>query len=929
MVYFKVIKRHVFVKESKGRGGKFVEKNWHKLSARQTAEELEVSLNTGLSAKQAEERIQKYGFNELKEKEKESLFQKILNQLKDFLVIILILASAVSIFVGEVADSIVIIAIVIVNAILGVVQEGKAEKALEALKKMSAPNARVLRNGKVEIIPSRMIVPGDVVLFEAGDILPADIRIAESANLRADEASLTGESVPVEKDGNEILDNDAGLGDRINMGYMSTIVTYGRGRGIVVSTSGETEIGKIAGKIQDIEDEETPLQKKLAELGKWLGLICIGVCIVVFLVGILRGGSLFEMFMVSVSLAVAAIPEGLPAVVTIVLALGMKRMVGRNAIVRKLLAVETLGCVDVICSDKTGTLTQNEMTVKKIYSGGITVDVTGQGYDPEGEFQNSIGRDLDDRSLREMKTLFSIAVLCNDASMEKNPEGQWGILGDPTEGSLIVAGVKAGIGKTAINEKYPRIHEIPFDSDRKMMTTFHTGYTKGVVSFTKGAPDIILKKCSKALHKGEVAEMSDKFREGIQEANHTFASSALRVLAFAYREFDSMPVWTSPEEIESNMIFAGLMGMIDPARVEARDAIAVCLKAGIKPVMITGDYKDTAVAIARDLKLINEGDGVLTGQEIDALSDGDILRKVECTSVYARVSPDHKVRIVDALKKNGHIASMTGDGVNDAMALKRADIGVAMGITGTDVAKGASDIVLTDDNFSSIVAAVEEGRIIYSNIRKFVFFLVSCNVSEILVVFMSIMLGLPVPLVPIQLLWMNLITDSFPALALGTEKGDPDIMKSNPRRINDPILNRAMMVRIAVQGSALLIASMGAYFIALSMFQDYLTNPESLVYARTYAFTTLSTAQLVQAYSNRSEKHTLFKIGFFTNKTLVWASLLSFTLLLFVIYIPVLQPVFETTALGVLDWGIILMCCTVPLLSGEIYKLVRREKQGA
>ncbi|MDF2533294.1 MAG: calcium-translocating P-type ATPase, SERCA-type [Clostridia bacterium] len=898
--------------------------NWYNKSAEQVSGELEVGLSEGLSGKLAEERLQKYGYNELKEKEKETLLQKVINQLKDFMVIILILASIVSMFVGEIADSLVIIAIVIVNAVLGVVQEGKAEKALDALKKMSAPNAKVLRNGKIEIVPARELVPGDIILMEAGDIIPADLRILESSNLKIEEASLTGESVPSEKNGNAVLQGEVGIGDRINMAYMSTIVTYGRGKGIVVGTGSETEIGKIANKIQDIEDEKTPLQQKLDQLGKWLGIICLGVCGIVFVEGLISGGSLLEMFMIAVSLAVAAIPEGLPAVVTIVLALGMKRMVSRNAIVRKLLAVETLGCVDVICSDKTGTLTQNEMTVKKVYYSGNKLDVSGQGYDPAGEFINADGNTVDPSNAEDLKFLLSMGVLCNDATLEKKNENQWGIVGDPTEGAFIVSGAKAGYSKVETNAKYPRVEEIPFDSDRKMMTTFHKNFGEGIVSFTKGAPDIIIERCTKILKDGKVTDITEDVKNELEAVNSSFANEALRVLAFAYRKYESIPKAISSETIENDLIFAGLMGMIDPARVEAKDAIAICRKAGIKPVMITGDHKDTAVAIAKDLNLMDEGDGVLTGHQLDVMTEEELLKKVETTSVYARVSPDNKVQIVEALRKNGHIASMTGDGVNDAMALKRADIGVAMGITGTDVAKGTADIVLTDDNFASIVAAVEEGRIIYSNIRKFVFFLLSCNVGEILIVFLSIMVGLPVPLVPIQLLWLNLVTDSFPALALGTEKGDPDIMSIRPRNAKDPILDKSMITGIIVQSIALFGAVFGAYYFALSRFPDYLTNPEHLAFARTYAFATLICAELIRSHSSRSERFTVFKIGLFTNKIILWATLLCIVLLLVVIYIPFLRPIFETVALGVNDWAVILVFCFIPFAAGEIYKVIRR-----
>jgi Ca2+-transporting ATPase len=899
-------------------------RTWYSSNIDAVSKQLHVDPSKGLSSNEAEDRIAKHGHNELKEKEKETILQKVINQLKDFLTIILIVASIVSIAVGEVSDSIVIIAIVIVNAFLGVLQEGKAEKALEALQKMSAPNAKTLRNGKVEIVPSRNLVPGDVVVFEAGDVIPADIRIIESANLKIEEASLTGESVPSEKNAAATLTGEVGIGDRINMAYMSTVVTYGRGKGIVVETGTATEMGKIADKIQEIDNEDTPLQKKLDQLGKWLGIICIGVCILVFIVGLLRGGELLEMFMTAVSLSVAAIPEGLAAVVTIVLALGMKKMVNRNAIVRRLLAVETLGCVDVICSDKTGTLTQNEMTVKKIYTYGNYFDVTGQGYDPEGEFFAQ-GKKIDVNTYKELQVLLPAGVLCNDASVAKNEDGQWGILGDPTEGAFTVAGLKAGFSREDLSGKYSRIAELPFDSERKMMSTFHKNFMKGVVSFTKGAPDIILDRCTKILVNGEPVELTAKMREDISTANSSFANQALRVLACAYREHPALPEHINSESVERNMIFVGLMGMIDPARPEAKDAIAVCKVAGIKPVMITGDHRDTAVAIAKDLHLMEEGDGVLSGREIDALSDEEFAKVVEKTSVYARVSPENKVRIVEALRRNGHIASMTGDGVNDAMALKKADIGVAMGITGTDVAKGTADMILTDDNFASIVHAVEEGRIIYSNIRKFVFFLLSCNVGEILIVFLALLMNIPTPLIPIQLLWLNLVTDSFPALALGTEKGESDIMKHKPRKSEEPILDKSMITGIIVQSAALVISVLGIYLWALNKYPDYATNPEHLSYARTYAFVTLILAEVLRSYSSRSERDSIFKIGVFSNKTLVYATIVCLFLLGIVIYVPFLRPIFETAKLNIVDCEIILLFCLIPLFAGELYKVIKRK----
>lgn len=917
-------------KKNNSLGGVQMSTNWYSKSINEVKEELSVDINNGLSSSEADKRVETHGYNELKEKEKETLLAKVIKQLKDFLVIILIGASIVSGLVGEITDAIVIVAIVIINAILGVVQEGKAEKALEALQKMSSPNARVFRNGKLDLVPAKNLVPGDIVYVEAGDHIPADIRLIESANLQVEEASLTGESVPVDKNANKVLEGEVALGDRINVAYMSTVVTYGRGKGIVINTGGSTQIGKIAEAIQSYKDETTPLQKKLNQLGKWLGIGCLGICLLVFAIGFMRGGDLLEMFLVSVSLAVAAIPEGLPAVVTIVLALGMKRMVDRNAIVRKLLAVETLGCVTVICSDKTGTLTQNEMTVIKTYTGEETIKVTGNGYNPLGDFllnENKIEAvDNDNLSL-----LLSIGVLCNDSILDKkdNEENLWGIVGDPTEGALMTVGAKAGYYKKEINAKYKRISEIPFDSTRKMMTTFHDKYLPdSIVSFTKGAPDIIIDRCSKIYIDGKEQEMTKEIKGKILESNSQFAGEALRVLAFAFRKHSKLPSHIDSDSIENDMIFVGLMGMIDPARVEALEAIKTCKEAGIKPVMITGDYKDTAVAIAKELGLMSGNENVLTGDELDKLSDDELKQLTETTSVYARVSPEHKVRIVESLRDNGHIAAMTGDGVNDAMALKRSDIGVSMGITGTDVAKGTADIILMDDNFATIVSAVEEGRIIYSNIRKFVFFLLSCNVGEILIVFISILMNLPVPLVPIQLLWVNLVTDSFPALALGTEKGDPDIMKLKPRNANEPILNKSMIGGIAVQSIALLIAVLGAYIWGLEEYAGSWLNPleSGILEARTVAFTTLILAELIRAYSSRSESYSLIKLGIFKNRVLVWASVLSFGLLLAVLYVPFLQPIFKTFALGFKDWAVICILCLIPLFAGEINKVIIRAR---
>lgn len=891
---------------------------WYKKKKEEVASELNTHIDKGITDEEAQKRLEKYGLNELKEEAKQSMLSKIIEQFKDFLIIILIIASIISYAVGEKVDAVVIIAIVIVNAALGIYQEGKAEKSLEALKKMAAPNAKVLRNGIVEVIPSSNIVPGDIVVLETGDIIPADLRLIESSNLKIEEASLTGESVPVEKHADITFDKDTALGDRINMAYSSTIVSYGRGKGIVVGTGHDTEIGKIATMIQNIEDENTPLQKKLDQLGKVLGIVVIAVCIVVFGVGLLYGTSILDMFMTSISLAVAAIPEGLAAIVTIVLALGMNRMVERNAIVKKLLSVETLGTTTYICSDKTGTLTQNEMTVVKAYTDDKVIDISGTGYEPKGKFTIGDKEISNPTESININTLLSIGILCSDAKLTKTNEG-YKILGDPTEGSLVTLAGKAGINQDDVNSKYPRIAELPFDSDRKMMTTFHKNFIPGkVVSFTKGAPDILIDKSSSIYLNGEILPFTDDLKKKVLNINRQFSREALRVLAMAFRQYDSLPNEITTGSIEKDLIFVGLVGMIDPPREEAKEAIKKCKTAGIHTVMITGDYKDTAFAIAKQLGMAESENQAMMGQELDGLTDEQLRKVVKEKRVYARVSPEHKVKIVEALKANGEIAAMTGDGVNDALALKKADIGISMGITGTDVAKNTADVILTDDNFASIVAAVEEGRIIYSNIKKFVFFLLSCNIGEVLIVFLSIILGYKVPLLAIQLLWLNLVTDSFPALALGMEKGDPEIMDIPPRDPNEPILDKDMVKALIVQSISISAAILGAYIWGMKTY-----GTENLVYARTITFTTLISAELLRAYSSRSLTHSIFKIGVFSNKTMTLSTFVSFLLLLVVLYVPFLQPIFETYAIGLKDWGMILVFAVIPLVIGELYKAIR------
>ena len=905
---------------------------WYQKSATEVVAELGSDLHKGLTEKEAALLLEKNGPNELQGKPRATLWERLLAQFKDFLVLILIAASAVSAFVGEVTDSLVIVTIVVLNAALGVFQESKAEKALEALQKMAAPNSKVVRGGVIQTIPSRELVVGDIVLLEAGDYIPADVRILESMNLKVEEASLTGESVPVEKE-IAAMDHEASLADRHNMGYMGTVATYGRGRAVVIGTGMDTEIGKIAEMISSFEEQSTPLQEKLASFGKVLGLLCLAVCAVVFVLGIYQGyrdGHLTTdevtlLFMTAVSLAVAAIPEGLPAVVTIVLAIGMQRMVKKNSIVKKLHAVETLGSTTVICSDKTGTLTQNQMTVVRLFADGELLEVSGEGYTPEGNFSRN-GSALDVAAESGLKLLLEGSALCNDAVLQPGAEDKgWRIAGDPTEGALVVVASKAGFDSESINEKFPRVQEIPFDSARKMMTTFHRQPGGSVRAFVKGAPDILLNRCNKISSKQTITELTDTVRESIFAANSAMAKKALRVLAVGYRDFPEIPANLEPGEIEKDLIFVGLLGMIDPPRAEAREAVKICTKAGIRAIMITGDYRDTALAVAMDLGIAQGEHQVVTGQELNAMSKEELCKVVKKASVFARVSPEHKVAIVEAFQCNNEIAAMTGDGVNDAPALKKADIGVAMGITGTDVTKETADMVLTDDNFASIVAAVEEGRVIFANIRKFVFFLMSCNLAEIFVVFFAMILGWPIPLLPIQLLWLNLVTDAFPALALGMEKPEPGVMDQQPRDPQEPLLNSNMKKMIVVQSSVLTFAVLGAFCYALAYltpnfkFGAPLTPDIDLSMARTFAFATMISAELLRAYTTRSEHYSVFKIGLFSNKFMNLGVGVSFALLMLALYGP-LHEIFRTQILGLKEWGIVGGFAVLPFIAGELGK---------
>lgn len=896
---------------------------YYRLSPEKSILEVQSDAVGGLNQEEAARRLAVFGHNELLEKKKETFWQKLLKQFKDVMVLILLAASLISAVAGEAVDSLVILAIVILNAALGVFQESKAEKAMEALKKMSAPTSKVIRAGVLQVIPSRDLVPGDIVLLEAGDYIPADLRIIESFNLKAEEASLTGESVPSEKN-STVIETDAALGDRHNMGFMSTVVTYGRGKGLVVGTGMKTEIGKIAAMLQSAKQEITPMQKKLAEFGRFIAMICVGVCIIVFIIGIIAGfreGSLSFaqirlLFMTAVSLAVASIPEGLPAIVTIVLALGMQRMARKNAIIKKLHAVETLGSVSVICSDKTGTLTRNEMTVTAIRTASGEYAVTGEGYSPEGKFFSS-GKAVDSEAEDDLKLLLRAAVLCNDAQLKQAPgSGVWSIIGDPTEGALIAAAAKDGIWQEEMRKRFPRIQEIPFDSKRKMMSTFHAIDGK-ILSFCKGAPDIVLSRSAYISVNGEFQPISEQAAASISMANTAMASRALRVLAIACREFEGMPTELTSEQIETDLVFIGLMGMIDPPRSEVKTAVQTCREAGIRPIMITGDHPDTALAIARELGINDPENLVVDGRSIDAMMPDKLRQVIRTTNVFARVSPENKVAIVEALRYHKYITAMTGDGVNDAPAMKRADIGVAMGITGTDVTKETADMVIADDNFASIVTAVEEGRVIYANIQKTIYFLLSCNAAEILVIFIAILAGWPIPLLPIHLLWVNLVTDALPALALGVEAKEPNVMRLKPRNPAHPLLNAPMQGMLAVQSVVMAMTILGAFQYAL------LVSGGDIVLARTFAFVSLISTQLLCTYSSRSELYSVFQLGFFSNLHLNIGVGVSCLILLLSVQGPA-NELFKTVELGSGEWVLLACLAPIPFLATELYKMIRR-----
>jgi P-type Ca2+ transporter type 2C len=891
----------------------------YNLSIESAARELSSDLISGLSTIEAQKRLSQFGFNQLKEKKVISPWAIFFEQFQDFIIWVLIGAALVSGFLQEWIDALAIIAIVILNAILGFIQEYRAEKSLAALKKLSSPVSKVMRNGQHDVIASLELVPGDIIEIEAGDSIPADSRLIWiSANFGVQEASLTGESNPVTKTVGVLEEKDVPLADRANMVYTGTSVSSGKAKALVAHTGMQTELGKIAGMVQEIAKETTPLQKKLEEFGKWIVYLCFVLVGMVFLLEWLRGGKFVDVFLTSVSLAVAAIPEGLPAVVTIALALGVHRMVRRHALIRKLPSVETLGCTTVICSDKTGTLTKNEMTAQRIFAGGKLFEVTGIGYAPRGEFLFD-RKQINPSGYPDLNNLLRCGVLCNGAQLAEN-FGVYKIIGDPTEGALLTVAGKAGITKDKSEQEFIFVDEIPFDSERKKMTVIRK-HGQQIIAFVKGAPDILLDDCTNFEENGVVRPLTEIDKADIQKINNLLAGQAMRVLAVAYRKLEESYQSYDVKITEKELTFVGLVALIDPPREEAKKAIQECKTAGIKTVMITGDHKNTAVAIARALGFFNDDSLALSGEELDKLSDEELYKTVRNIAVYARVSPEHKLRVVRAWRRHGEIVAMTGDGVNDAPAVKEADIGVAMGITGTDVTKEVSDMVITDDNFASIVSAIEEGRGIYDNIKKFIHYLLSCNAGEILVMFVSSLVGFPAPLLPIHILWVNLVTDGLPALALGVDPVDPQIMQRLPRKSNEAVVTKNRAVIMLVQGSFIAFCSLLAFVLVLFF------EKEGIARARTAAFIVLSCSQLFHSFNCRSMTESLFKLGVFTNKKLILATSISFILQMAVVYVPFLQKVFKTEALGLFDWVLVIGISSFPLWAMEIWKFMLKNRK--
>jgi len=866
---------------------------WYNKSVDETINNLSTNLVTGLNDEEISKRQEQYGLNELRAKKKKTLLQKFIAQFKDFMIIVLIVSAIISGVIGIIegegpTDAIIILMVVVVNAVIGVMQENKAEKSLEALQKLSAHAAKIMRNGKLTVLPSKELVPGDVVILETGDYVPADLRIFESVNLKAGEAALTGESVPVEKGAEKIEEDNVGIGDRINMLFSGSLVTYGRGKGIVVETGMSTEVGKIAEIIDEAPETETPLKQKLEKLGKVLGIAALIICVIIFIIGLVYGKEAIHMFMTSVSLAVAAIPEGLPAVSTIVLAIGVQRMVKRNAIVKTLPAVETLGSATVICSDKTGTLTQNKMTVEKNFLIG------------------------------DVKELINACVLCNDTRISEDGS----LTGDPTETALVDYAIKEDYDIAEIMDKYSRVDEVPFDSDRKLMTTVNQYGDKYIV-YTKGAIDELLKRCIKIENIDE-----------IMNSNESMAKEALRVLGMAYKELDHRPSKEEMAKIENDLIFIGMVGMIDPPRLEAKDAVEKCKTAGIKPVMITGDHKITAIAIAKALGILENEEEAIIGADLEKMSQDELEKNVKKYSVYARVSPEHKVRIVRAWQANGQIVAMTGDGVNDAPALKIADIGAAMGIVGTDVAKEAADVILTDDNFATVVSSVEEGRRIYDNILKAIQFLLSSNIGEVITLFVAILMtpliakwfgiadiGALEPLLPIHILWINLVTDSLPALALSVDPAGKDIMKRKPVDGKKGIFTKGMTFRVIYQGIMVGTITLIAFMVGL--YTPGVEEHQRIAVGQTMAFSVLALSQLVHVYNVRDNKKSVFKTGFFNNKKLILANTVSAMLMVIILLVPQLRDIFNIVKLPIENIVEVILLVLSPIVVVEIFKLLK------
>ena len=899
------------------------ESKWFNKSTEEAEKILETNIQNGLTENDVKTKREKYGLNMLKAKKKASLLQRFIEQFKDFSIIVLIIAAIVSGFVGisqgeGMTDTIIILIVVLANAIIGIAQESKAEKSLEALQKLTDHASKVIRDGKIKVIPAKELVPGDIVVLDTGDYIPADLRVIEAVNLKAQESSLTGESVPVEKTTKTIEKTDVGIGDRTNMLFSSSLVTYGRGKGIVVQTGMNTEVGKIAGMLDNTEKQITPLQEKLNKLGKTLGIAALAICAFIFIIGLIQGKEPINMFMTAVSLAVAAIPEGLVAVSTIVLAIGVQKMVKKNAIVKKLPAVETLGSATVICSDKTGTLTQNKMTVEKIFINGETKELA--------EYKENINEDL--------KKLIFANMLCNDTKISTDGK----LTGDPTETALVDMAFKLDFDPS-VYDRMPRIQEIPFDSDRKLMTTVNEVNGKYIV-YTKGGMDELIGICNSYILNGEIKNNIEKYKNIITKNNEQMAKEALRVLACAYKEIDHKPTKEDMENIEKDLIFVGMVGMIDPPREEAKIAVEKCKTAGIKTVMITGDHKSTATAIAKKLGILENEDEAITGADLEKMTDEELEKNVRKYSVYARVSPEHKVRIVKAWQKNGEIVAMTGDGVNDSPALKTANIGCAMGVVGTDVAKEAADVILTDDNFATIVSAVEEGRRIYDNILKVIQFLLSSNVGEVIVLFLATLLTpffakwfgitdvahLEI-LLPIHILWINLVTDSLPALALAFDPANEGIMKRKPAKPGKGVFTKGMTWRVIYQGVMIGLLTLAAFMIGLATTKEPINglslDESKIEVGQTMAFITLAMSELVHVFNIRDNKKSIFKTKIFNNSKLIWAILASAALMFVILVIPALRHIFSIPILPTGNILELVLLVFAPIVIVEIFKLLK------